>query len=50
MNLIAGRRMMEGDQVRGFAEALDRDGKAHVDEYPTDDRRKNPKDSLNPRM
>lgn len=40
---------MEGDQVRGLAEAFDRDGETHVSEDPADERGKNPKDSLNPR-
>ncbi|GJQ37362.1 MAG: hypothetical protein JETCAE01_33720 [Anaerolineaceae bacterium] len=29
--------MLKRDQVRGLAETFDRDGKAHVGEYPTDE-------------
>lgn len=37
VNLIAGRRMLKGDQVWRLAEAFDRDDKAHVCKYPTDE-------------
>lgn len=37
MKLIAGRRMIESDQVRGLTEAFDRDEKTHMSENPADE-------------
>jgi len=37
MNLIAGRRMLKRNQVRGLTEALDWDGETHMGENPTDE-------------
>jgi hypothetical protein len=36
VKLIAGRRMLKRNQVRGFVQTRDRNEKTHVGKYPTD--------------
>ncbi len=37
MKLVAGRRMLKRNQVRGFTQTRNWDEKTHVGKYPTDD-------------
>lgn len=37
VKLMAGRRMLKRNQVRGLAEAFDGEGEAHVGENPADE-------------